>query len=156
MRHAVFALVLFAPAVLGCGPSDAGPACGAGDTSEVCEVFRLVNAERATAGLPPYAWDPHLAVAAQRHAEDMAAQGYFSHTSLDGRTFADRAGEAGYDASPRGENIAMGYPSPEAVMDGWMSSDGHRANILASGSNEIGVGLHERHWVQVFGTRSGP
>ncbi len=131
----------------------AGPDCGGGDGSEVCEVFRIVNAERAAAGLAPYTWDAQLALAAQRHAEDMAANGYFSHTSLDGRTFSQRAVEAGYDASPRGENIAQGYRTPAAVMMGWMSSDGHRANILAAGSTEIGVGLRDLHWVQVFGTR---
>ena len=137
-----------------CGASEAGPDCGGGAESEVCEVFRLVNVERASAGLPPYAWDAHLAIAAQRHAEDMSANDYFSHESLDGRSFADRAGEAGYDASPRGENIAQGYGTPDAVMAGWMASDGHRANILATGSTEIGVGLTEdRYWVQVFGAR---
>lgn len=136
----------------GCGQN--GPDCGGGEDTEVCEVFRIVNVERAAAGLPAYAWDPALALAAQRHAEDMSAQGYFSHTSLDGRTFSDRIVAAGYDASPRGENIAMGYASPDEVMAGWMGSDGHRANILATGSNEIGVGLIDRHWVQVFGYRA--
>lgn len=156
MRRALLLGLLFLPSIAGCGNTDAGPSCGAGDASEVCQVFRLVNEERAAAGLPPYAWDPYLALAAHRHAEDMAVNDYFDHTSLDGRSFADRAREAGYDASPRGENIAWGYPTPEAVMDGWMDSDGHRANILSAGSNEIGVGLYENHWVQVFGARSGP
>jgi uncharacterized protein YkwD len=155
MRHAwIVVLTALGASLLGCGPSEAGPACGAGDASEVCQVFRLVNEERAAAGLPAYAWDPYLALAAQRHAEDMAAQDYFDHTSLDGRSFSDRTREAGYDGSPRGENIARGYRTPEAVMEGWMSSPGHRANILSAGSNEIGVGLRDFRWVQVFGARA--
>jgi uncharacterized protein YkwD len=136
-------------ALAGC--SEAGSSCD--DESEVCEVFRLVNVERAAAGESPLAWNHELFVAAQRHAEDMAAQDYFSHTSLDGRSFSDRTRDAGYDASPRGENIAAGYGTPAAVMDGWMNSSGHRRNILAAGSNELGVGLFDRRWVQVFGFR---
>ena len=128
----------------------------ADEASEVCAVFRLVNEERANAGVPPYTWNPELGVAAQLHAEDMVAQGYFDHASLDGRSFADRALEAGYDASPRGENIAAGQRSAEQVMSSWMGSTGHRQNILADGSNEIGVGLMDAHWVQVFGHRRAP
>jgi len=129
------------------------PACGGDDASEVCAVFRIVNEERAAEGVHPLAWNAELALAAHLHAEDMVMQGYFDHASLDGRSFADRSIEAGYDASPRGENIAAGQRSPEQVMNSWMGSPGHRNNILATGSNEIGVGLFERHWVQVFGQR---
>lgn len=144
--------------VLASCAADAGsvPSCGGDDLGEVCQVFRIVNEERASMGLAPYAWNAELALAAQLHAEDMVAQGYFDHTSLDGRTFADRAREAGYDAAPRGENIAAGQRSPEQVMNSWMGSSGHRANILSDRSNEIGVGLFERHWVQVFGQRATP
>lgn len=116
-------------------------------------MFKIVNERRLDAGLDVYAYDTDLALAAQRHAEDMVANDYFDHTSQDGRSFADRATEAGYDASPRGENIAWGQTSAEQVMQSWMESDGHRANILAEGSNEIGVGFIDNMWVQVFGTR---
>jgi uncharacterized protein YkwD len=143
MRVLLVALSLvLALGALGCGDGGGGgPDCGGEEGSEVCEVFRLVNEERRAAGLEPYVWDRHLALSAQRHAEDMAENGYFSHTSQD-------------DASPRGENIAQGYRTAADVMEGWMSSDGHRANILAGGSNEIGIGLRDFHWVQVFGTRA--
>ncbi len=143
-------LALVLPA---CGDDASAADCGGDEASEVCEVFRLVNEERRAAGLGPYVWDRHLALAAQRHAEDMAANGYFDHASQDGRSFVDRTEEAGYDAAPRGENIAQGYRSASAVVDGWMSSDGHRRNILAEGSNEMGVGLRDFYWVQVFGAR---
>lgn len=118
---------------------------------DVCEVWRLVNEERANAGVDPVAWDASLAAAAQLHAEDMVAQDYFDHDSLDGRNFATRARDSGYSSCPRGENIAAGQRSPAAVMTAWMNSDGHRRNILSSGSDELGVGLHQNHWVQVFG-----
>lgn len=156
MRALLLALSLvLGLGALGCGDGGGGgPDCGGEEGSEVCEVFRLVNEERRAAGLEPYAWDRHLAISAQRHAEDMAENGYFSHTSQDGRSFSQRTLDAGYDASPRGENIAQGYRTAADVMEGWMSSDGHRANILAGGSNEIGIGLRDFHWVQVFGTRT--
>ena len=96
--------LLTARAIAGCGETGAGPDCGGDDASEVCEVFRLVNAERARNGLPAYEWNAELALAAQRHAVDMDANMYFSHTSQDGRSFSDRAREAGYDASPTGES----------------------------------------------------
>lgn len=146
-------LVVVCLGLVGCASDVNDPGAGCDDASEVCDVFRLVNEERASAGVPPYAWNGQLGDAAQLHAEDMVAQNYFDHASLDGRSFSDRAVEAGYDASPRGENIAAGQRNPASVMDSWMNSDGHRRNILSDGSNEIGIGLHERHWVQVFGFR---
>lgn len=127
--------------------------CEPGTASEPCEVFLLVNRERADAGLSPVTWSPALADAAQRHAEDMAALNYFDHQSKDGRDFATRARQAGYDGSPTGENIAKGQRNPTQVMQSWMNSTGHRNNILAARSTELGVGLAERHWVQVFGRR---
>ena len=94
------------------------------------EVIDLVNAERATQGLHPLTVDDNLATAARDHSEDMGLQGYFSHTSLDGRTVPDRITAAGYSYNTYGENIAGGQPTPEAVIDAWMESSGHRANIL--------------------------
>lgn len=151
------ALSFIAVVLVSAGCSDAPgivAECSGGAESEPCRVFALVNEERARAGVPAYRYDAQLAIAAQRHAVDMADNGYFSHDSLDGRTFVDRANEAGYDGSPRGENIARGQTSPEQVMTSWMGSEGHRANILSSGSNEIGVGFHQNLWVQVFGRGS--
>jgi uncharacterized protein YkwD len=77
---------------------------------------------------------------------------YFSHTSPDGQGPGDRAAAAGY---PRwsGENIAAGYPTPAAVVEGWMNSAGHRANILNCQSKATGVGYDARRnmWTQMFG-----
>lgn len=147
-------VLLFPLLTLACsGPVDSVDTCDAGAQDEVCEVLRLVNVARADAGQPPLVWNPALAEAAQAHAEDMVTNGYFSHASQDGRSFSTRARDAGYDAFPSGENIASGYPTPEAVMAGWIDSDGHRRNILSAGSNEIGVGLESNVWVQVFGKR---
>ena len=116
------------------------------------QVVALVNSARASAGCGPLRGDARLAAAAQGHSDDMASQGYFSHTSLDGRTFADRVRVAGYP-NPGGENIAQGQRSAQAVHDAWMNSEGHRANILNCSFTAIGVGLHAGSWTwtQNFG-----
>lgn len=152
----MYRFTLLALGLLACGSDGVPPGTALecdGEASEVCEVFRIVNMERASEGLAPYTWNAELAIAAQLHAIDMDEEGYFSHDSQDGRNFATRARDAGYDASPTGENIARGQRSPEQVMTSWMGSDGHRRNILSSGSTEIGIGLQNFHWVQVFGRR---
>ena len=141
---------------VGCGSDDVAglvETCDSGTTEDVCRVFEIVNQERVRAGQSELRFDPALAEAAQRHAVDMAEQDYFSHSSLDGRTFSDRVGEATYDGFPTGENIAFGQRDADSVMVSWMNSSGHRNNILSPNSNEIGVGLHETRWVQVFGVR---
>ena len=116
------------------------------------EVVNLVNAERAAAGCSAVRVDQRLVAAAQDHSDDMAAGGYLSHTSRDGRSFSDRIEAAGYP-SPAAENIAMGMSSAEAVMEAWMSSDGHRRNILNCDITAIGVGLNPDgwYWTQNFG-----
>jgi uncharacterized protein YkwD len=116
------------------------------------EVASLTNAERAKAGCAALRVDSRLATSAQGHAADMATNNYFSHVSLDGRTFDQRIRAAGYP-SPGGENIAKGYTSAAAVMTGWMNSTGHRANILNCSFTALGVGFDARgnYWVQNFG-----
>jgi len=137
---------------LGLGPdSDEGVPCPDAETPEGCGVITLVNQERAARGLPALRFDPALARAAQAHAADMVENDYFDHVSLDGSDFSDRADAAGYQGFATGENIAQGQASAAEVMEAWMSSDGHRRNILSPQSNEIGVGLEQRTWVQVFG-----
>jgi uncharacterized protein YkwD len=118
-------------------------------------VVNLVNAERASR-CGPVAIDDRLATAAQRHSDDMAAHDYFSHTSLNGDTLADRAEAAGFTGGTLGENIAAGQRTPQDVMAAWMDSAGHRANILNCDYTVIGVGLNQDgwYWTQMFGAGS--
>lgn len=127
----------------------------------LARVVELTNAERAKAGLPYLDVNPQLADAAQSYSELLATSGCFAHTCGDVPNFADRDSQAGYDGwSALGENIAAGYPTPEAVVEGWMSSPGHRANILSPNFTEIGVGLADGNapygtfWTEEFGAQS--
>lgn len=119
-------------------------------SAEGAAVVELTNAERAAAGCEPLAVDERLTAAAQLHGEDMLAQDYFDHTSLDGRSPWDRAEAQGYE-NPGAENIAKGQATAEEVVRAWMDSPGHRANILDCDLREIGVGHAERVWTQLFG-----
>lgn len=119
-------------------------------------VLELTNDERRAAGCGDLVMDERLRAAARGHSHDMAINDYFNHYSLDGRSPTDRARAEGYPGSV-GENIAMGYRSPEDVMRGWMDSDGHRANILRCSYTLIGVGLAynaqgRAYWTQNFGS----
>jgi uncharacterized protein YkwD len=120
-------------------------------------VTALVNEERARNGCGPVSQNGTLDTAAARHSEDMAARDYFDHTSPDGKGPGDRITAAGYQWTTYGENIARGQQTPAAVMDSWMNSPGHRANILNCSFKEIGLGVHEGSggpwWTQVFGAR---
>ncbi|QTD96517.1 CAP domain-containing protein [Streptomyces cyanogenus] len=118
------------------------------------EILRLVNAERSKAGCQALTLNSTLTKAAQAHSQDMAAHQNMSHTGSDGSSPGDRITRAGYVWSSYGENVAYGYGTAEQVMAGWMSSPGHRANILNCGFKEIGVGLAQpgSYWTQDFGT----
>lgn len=130
--------------------------------SEEQEVLRLVNTERAEQGLHALAWNDLLAEAARRHSLDMATQNYFSHTGKDGREFNVRITDLGYRYAYCGENIAYGYGSPAAVMEGWMNSAGHRKNIMGKNFCDIGIGVADHantgnrlYWTQDFGRQQG-
>lgn len=117
------------------------------------EVVRLVNEERAKAGLPALTVDRGAASAAQVRAKEIERS--FSHTRPDGSSFNSALTEAGVNFSGAGENIAYGQNSPEKVMEGWMNSSGHRANILNSSYTSIGVGHYQNtsgvnYWTQLF------
>jgi len=123
------------------------------------KVLKLTNAQRVKTGLQALRWNALLARAAALHARDMADNDYFSHDSLDGRTFDERIAEQGYVWRTVGENIAAGQPTPKAVVNAWMNSPGHRANILNGAFAELGVGVATNaastygvYWVQDFGT----
>jgi uncharacterized protein YkwD len=108
------------------------------------DVVVRVNAARAEAGCEPLVVDARLVTVAQAHSEDMAAQDYFDHTSLDGTTFAERLLAAGYSGG--GENIARGQRSAAEVHEAWMESPGHRRNILDCSFAAVGVGVETSTW----------
>jgi len=130
------------------------------------EVIELVNVEREAHNLHPLSYNQELTVAARRHSQDMGDRNFFSHTTPDetpdGTPFNERITDAGYNYQTCGENIAAGLATPEAVVDGWMNSDGHRANILDPDYCDIGVGYaavdgsqYYHYWTQDFGRRTG-
>ncbi len=115
---------------------------------DALEVVRLVNEERTKQGLEPLDVDENLMELARIRAEEL--EGKFSHERPDGTHIAQ--------TFSGGENIAGDYPSPSAVMEAWMGSEGHRNNILRERFHYIGVGCYQDangdlHWVQLFSPR---
>ncbi|MEV2247798.1 CAP domain-containing protein [Streptomyces sp. NPDC049970] len=123
-------------------------------TSAQAAVLALVNQERSKVGCSPVTTSASLTALAQDFSEDMAARDFFGHTDPDGATPWDRAAAAGVEGLG-GENIARGQADAQAVMDAWMNSDGHRANILNCDYRTLGVGVHlgagGPWWTQDFG-----
>ncbi|CAG0987768.1 hypothetical protein PLCT2_02286 [Planctomycetaceae bacterium] len=139
------------------GPGGAviGNVATANELSLASQVLVLVNQERANnGGLPPLTNNAAVAQVAYDHSWDMRSRGFFSHTNPGGASPFDRMAYAGIAYSSAGENIAMGYATPNDVMAGWMASSGHRANILNTSYTEIGIGVREGPggpwWTQVF------
>lgn len=117
------------------------------------QVAALVNEARVKAGLNTLEIDPKVMAAADVRAGEI--QQSFSHTRPNGSSFATTLKEQGVSYSGSGENIAWGQQTPRQVMDSWMSSSGHRANILEPKFKYIGVGYEKdsrgrTHWVQLF------
>ncbi|MFD9071299.1 CAP domain-containing protein [Streptomyces lasiicapitis] len=133
-------------------PAEQQPASG--ENAAEAEVLTLVNQERALAGCRPVRADPGLAALAGDFSDDMAKRGFFAHTDPDGATPWDRAEKVGI-ADLGGENIARGQANAQSVMDAWMNSPGHRANILNCDYQTMGVGAHFAPggpwWTQDFG-----
>ncbi|MEW2474044.1 CAP domain-containing protein [Micromonospora gifhornensis] len=130
----------------------ASPSNPAG-ASQAAQVVDLVNAERAKAGCGALTVDEKLTTAAQRHSQDQADNRNMSHTGSDGSDPGERIDRVGYAWRTYGENVAWNQQSPAAVMDAWMNSPGHRANILNCAFTEIGVGVASSngpYWTQVF------
>ena len=141
-------------------PSSSAPAPSKSSTpsataaSAQAAILALVNEERGKVGCSPVTASSSLASLAQNFSDDMAARGFFDHTDPDGKTPWDRADAAGVSGLG-GENIARGQADAQAVMDAWMDSDGHRANILNCDYKTLGVGVHfgagGPWWTQDFG-----
>ena len=119
------------------------------------EVIRLVNVERAKAGLPALAENWEVSRVARYKSQDFINRNYFAHNSPTYGTPFEMLRSFGILFSAAAENIARGQNSPAAVMNSWMGSAGHRANILSSLYNQIGVGVARDSrgtlfWTQMF------
>ena len=118
----------------------------------IAEVFRMTNEERAKVGLPALKQDENLMKAAAQRAVEISE--VFEHTRPDGRSCFTILREYNINYWGAAENIAYGYRTPEQVMNGWMNSSGHKANILNESMTHIGIGFYEKngakYWVQEF------
>ncbi len=139
--------------------------CGMGETDRA--LLNAVNEARSQPrqcgdqnvdAAEPLSWNCQLEDAARAHSKDMAEQAFFSHSGPDGAQVGDRVSGRGYTWSAVGENIAAGQNSVDNVMDGWLSSPGHCANIMSTKFSEMGAARVEApgskyspFWTQVFG-----
>lgn len=119
------------------------------------EVVKLVNIERQKEGLAPLVADSLLSSVARKKSQDMATNNYFSHTSPTYGSPFDMMKSFGVKYNTAGENIARGQLTAQSVMNGWMNSSGHRANIMNPSFKKIGVGMYEssngrKYWTQMF------
>ncbi|MFH9817328.1 CAP domain-containing protein [Streptomyces sp. NPDC017230] len=130
------------------------PAAASEQAVAQAQVLKLVNDERAKVGCSPVSANSALRELAEDFSEAMASQGFFDHTDPSGATPWDRAEAAGISGLG-GENIARGQAHAQAVMDAWMDSPGHKANILNCDFQTLGVGVHFGSggpwWTQNFG-----
>jgi len=124
-------------------------------------VFELTNAERAKHRLPPLIWHDVLSSAARAHSDDMLRNNMTGHSGSDGSSAKQRIERQGIkNANSWSENVAYGSSTPEAVVQAWMNSPGHKANILSNNSSHLGVGLvlrpagsnaaYSHYWTQNF------
>ncbi|MFS0690429.1 S-layer homology domain-containing protein [Sporosarcina sp. 179-K 8C2 HS] len=125
------------------------------DESIAAQTINLVNNERLQQNIAPLKHDMSLSTIAQAKADDMAENNYFTHNSPTYGSVGDMLDHFGYEWSGYGENIAKGYTTAETVVEGWMESPGHRANILQSRFTNIGIGYAidkngTPYWVHQF------
>jgi uncharacterized protein YkwD len=129
---------------------------GKGLSANAAQVLALTNQQRATAGCKPLSANAKLTKAAQDHTVDMAQRGVLDHNSKNGESPFDRMKADGYNFQAAAENIADGQSTPAAVMNAWMNSAGHKANILNCVYTDIGIGYATSsngtpYWTQDFG-----
>ncbi|MGH7603529.1 MAG: CAP domain-containing protein [Gemmatimonadaceae bacterium] len=124
-------------------------------------IFDLINAQRRGAGLAPLVYNAQLDQMAKIQSLQMAQFQKMAHVLPEAElpTLTDRAQRAGYPYGRIAENVALGYPTAESVVDGWMASKGHRANILNRDVLETGIGIARSkagglYYCQVFGRQS--
>lgn len=109
--------------------------------SPTAAIVDAMNRERAGYGLPPLRLNQKLSLAAQDRITDMFDQRYFAHVAPDGTQPFVWLARHGYSYRTAGENLAVGYGTAGRVVGGWMGSPGHRANILGSGFDEVGIAV---------------
>lgn len=142
------AIALATPALACRLPADA--------TNLMKNGLAAINAERQAKGLAPLRQDARLQQAAQDHACDSATRNRMGHDGSDGSDIGERADRVGYEYREIAENVAQGYPGPDAVTEGWMNSPGHRRNILMRRATDAGLGVAlgangDLHWVLNLG-----
>lgn len=146
----------------------AGARVAAATTTQQQEILTYINQARSKPcqcgtttypAVPALTLDSRLNSASDKHALDMATYNYFSHTGRDGSQPWDRMTREGYVWRAAGENIAAGYTTTRAVVDGWLKSPGHCANIMSASFKNVGVGYaygasstYKYYWVTDFGT----
>lgn len=129
-----------------CGPTTARPWAIGLDTAGQTTIC-LLNRERTQRGLPPLRLNGLLTATSVEHSRDMVQVGYFEHTSVDGRSVGDRLRAIGYSrgiSASAGENIAYGVggkSTPASIVQAWMHSPGHRADILRPAFTDVGIGI---------------
>jgi uncharacterized protein YkwD len=132
------------------------------DATALLQALNAARREPRTCGSTAYpattalVWDTRLLAAAQAHSLDMARQRDMSHTGSDGSTAGTRLTAAGYAWRAYGENIAAGQATAQAVLDDWLASEGHCANLMDARFRDVALACAsnngERYWTQVFGT----
>lgn len=153
-----FAAVAMGAALVGCDEAALAPAAPPEAATATAHVpvsatvtnpafDAALNAFRAQNGQSRATPDARLMAAAQRHADDMAANGYFDHRSRDGRTYIQRIAAAGYSTCWPVENIGWGQRSADAALANWAASAPHRRNMLTSGTVQYGIGQAGTIWV---------
>ncbi|MCK5446691.1 MAG: CAP domain-containing protein, partial [Gemmatimonadetes bacterium] len=154
MRHLISPVTVVVVLVITLGCSDDGPA-GPGSSDvpagEVTIFVTQLNSHRESVGCEALAWHPATAEVGHIHSQDMQDRGFFSHTNPDGESPWDRLAEGGVTWNgPAGENIAMTSGGAESVLEMWLNSPGHRANIENCAFSHHGVGLSGSYWTHVF------
>ena len=145
------------------GSSAPTPTSGPAQASLASRALARTNAYRSQFNCPPLRENVQLDQAALAHSQDMATHGYFDHNSPSGQTPWDRIHATGYQFSMAAENIAAGYPTPEAVIDAFFNetppNDGHRRNLLNCSLRDVGFAYYYQkgskygsYWTQDFAT----
>jgi len=151
-------IVLLLPLMAASAQSDTATV---GAVPEVWQVIEGTNQVRQSQGLPPLRYNPLLEQSAQAHSDAMAADDFFSHDNpTTGTSPSDRITAAGYGWQANGENIAIGNLTAASVVEGWVNSPDHYANMINSGFTEIGIGIATSptdatvtYWTQNFGNQ---